>query len=77
MGSVFFFKAPSQRPGFNPPDSILTRSLGFIYTGTGNGWAGPFWNGRQSQGSLKVDCSVRWGVWMSFPVLGGHLESPE
>lgn len=39
MGRVL--KAASQRPGFNPLDSILTPSLGFIYTGDREwlGWA--------------------------------------
>lgn len=53
MGRVL--KAASHRPGFNPLDSILNPSLSFIYTGDRDGWAGPFWNGRQPQGSLKLD----------------------
>lgn len=43
MGRVL--KAASQRPGFNPLGSILTPSLGFIYTVDREwlGWAGLGW----------------------------------
>lgn len=61
MGSIFL-KAPSQRPSFNPPDSILTLGLGFIYTGDREwlGWALLEWKTapRESEGGLfsQVGC---------------------